>query len=346
MKNLFITTGILLLAVIGCKKFDMPGNVPARNPILENMTRGADVSWLTEMEAAGIKFYDTAGTVKDGMQLMKELNMNAIRLRVWVNPANGYNNLADVTAKAVRAHNLGMKLMIDFHYSDSWADPGKQTTPAAWAAQDITQLQTSVYNHTLAVLTALKAKGIVPAWVQVGNETNNGMLWPLGKASDHMANFALLINAGYKAVKEIDSNIKVIVHLSNGYDNALFRWMFDGLTTNKANFDIIGMSLYPTLSTGTNEWQTPTLQCEANMKDMVARYNKEIMICEAGMAASSVTATNRFITDLFSRVHNLPGNKGLGIFYWEPEAYKAWQGYELGAFDTTGRPTYALDAFR
>jgi arabinogalactan endo-1,4-beta-galactosidase len=306
------------------------------------MVRGADVSWITEMEANGIKFYDTTGKVKEGMQLMKEMNMNAIRLRVWVNPTNGYNNLADVTAKAVRANNLGMKLLIDFHYSDSWADPGQQTTPAAWSAQDIAGLQTSVYNHTRDVLTALKAKGIVPAWVQVGNETNNGMLWPLGKASDHMANFALLINAGYKAVKEIDSNIKVIVHLANGYDNSVFRWMFDGLTTNKTNYDIIGMSLYP----ATSEWQTPNQQCEANMKDMISRYNKEIMLCEVGMPATAPTATNYFITDLFSRVHNLPGNKGLGIFYWEPEAYNNWQGYALSAFDATGKPTFALDAFR
>lgn len=346
MKKLAIITGLALLSAVACKKFDQPGNIPMANPILENMTRGADVSWITEMEAAGIKFYDTSGMATDGMQLMKNRNMNAIRLRVWVNPTNGYNNLADVTAKAVRANNLGMKLMIDFHYSDSWADPGQQTTPAAWAGQNITQLQTSVYNHTRDVLTALKARGIVPAWVQVGNETNNGMLWPLGKASDHMDNFALLINAGYKAVKEIDSNIKVIVHLANGHNNELFRWMFDGLTTNKTNYDIIGMSLYPTTVTNTAEWQTPTIQCEANMKDMIARYNKEIMICEVGMPAGAVTASNRFITDLFSRVHNLPGNKGLGIFYWEPQAYKKWQGYELGAFDTSGRPTYALDAFR
>jgi arabinogalactan endo-1,4-beta-galactosidase len=342
MKNLLIATGLLLLTATSCKKYDTPGKEPGKNAILNNMVRGADVSWITEMEAAGIKFYDTTGTQKEGMQLMKDMNMNAIRLRVWVNPANGYNNLADVTAKAVRANNLGMKLLIDFHYSDSWADPGQQTTPAAWSTQDIAGLQTSVYNHTHDVLTALKAKGIVPAWVQVGNETNNGMLWPLGKASDHMANFALLINAGYKAVKEIDSNIKVIVHLANGYDNSVFRWMFDGLTTNKTNYDIIGMSLYP----ATSEWQTPNQQCEANMKDMISRYNKEIMLCEVGMPATAPTACNYFITDLFSRVHNLPGNKGLGIFYWEPEAYNNWQGYALSAFDATGKPTFALDAFR
>lgn len=342
MKKLIIATSLLLVAAMGCKKYEMPGNTPTTNPILEKMVRGADVSWLTEMEAAGMKFYDTTGKQTDGMQLMKNVNMNAIRLRVWVNPSNGYNNLADVLAKAERAHALGMQLLIDFHYSDSWADPGQQTPPAAWSNQDIAGLQTSVYNHTHEVLTALKAKGVVPAWVQIGNETNNGMLWPLGKASEHMDNFALLINAGYKAVKEIDSNIKVIVHLSNGYDNALYKWMFDGLIANKANFDIIGMSLYPS----TVEWQTPNQQCEANMRDMVSRYNKEIMLCEIGMPATSPVATNYFIRDLYTRIHNLPGGKGLGLFYWEPQAYNRWQNYLLGAFDNTGKPTFAIDAFR
>ncbi|MBW8684808.1 glycoside hydrolase family 53 protein [Chitinophaga rhizophila] len=342
MKKLIIATGMLFMAATGCKKYEMPGNTPTTNPILENMIRGADVSWITEMEAAGLKFYDTTGKATDGFQLMKDINMNAIRLRVWVNPAKGYNNTADVVAKAARAHKLGMQLLIDFHYSDTWADPGHQTTPAAWANQDIAGLQTSVYDHTKSVLTALKDKGIIPVWVQVGNETNNGMLWPLGKASDHMDNFALLINAGYKAVKEIDANIKVIVHISNGFDNGLFRWMFDGLTENKANFDIIGMSLYPS----TNEWQTPNQQCEVNMKDMISRYNKEIMLCEVGMPASSPVATNYFIRDLYTRLHNLPDGKGLGIFYWEPQAYNRWENYGLGAFDATGRPTFAMDAFR
>ncbi|QHS60034.1 glycoside hydrolase family 53 protein [Chitinophaga agri] len=342
MKRLLIATGILVMAAMSCRKYDMPGNIPTTNPILENMVRGADVSWLTEMEAAGLKFYDTTGKQTDGMQLMKDINMNAIRLRVWVNPVNGYNNTADVLAKATRAHALGMQLLIDFHYSDSWADPGQQTTPAAWASQDITALQTSVYEHTRSVLTALKEKSIIPTWVQVGNETNNGMLWPLGKASDHMDNFALLINAGYKAVKEIDNNIKVIVHLSNGYDNELFKWMFDGLVANKANFDVIGMSLYP----ATAAWQVPNQQCEANMRDMISRYNKEIMICEIGMPATSPVATNYFIRDLYTRIHNLPDGKGLGAFYWEPQAYNKWQNYLLGAFDNSGKPTFAMDAFK
>lgn len=143
--------------------------------------KGADVSWLTEMENTGIKFYNSSAVQTECMQLLKNENINSIRLRVWVNPIAGWNNTADVITKALRAKNLGMKIMIDFHYSDSWADPSQQTKPAAWATQDVATLQTSVYNHTLAVMNALKAKGITPEWVQIGNETNDGMLWPQGK---------------------------------------------------------------------------------------------------------------------------------------------------------------------
>ena len=147
------------------------------------------------MEASGRKFYNSAGTEKECMQLMKDLGMNAIRLRVWVNPVGGWNNTADVVAKALRAKALGMKIMIDFHYSDSWADPGQQTKPAAWVGQDFATLKQSVATHTTSVLNTLKTNGIIPAWVQVGNETNDGMLWPDGKASTNMNNFAQLVNA-------------------------------------------------------------------------------------------------------------------------------------------------------
>src|SRR5262245_49241016 len=163
-----------------------------------------------------------------------------------------------------------MKIMIDFHYSDTWADPGHQTKPAAWASQDFNTLKQSLANHTTSVLNTLKSNGITPTWVQVGNETNDGMLWPDGKASANMNNFAQLVAAGCNAVKSVDASIKVIVHVSNGYDNSLFRWLFDGLKNNSAQWDIIGMSLYPASS----NWSTLNSQCLTNMNDMVSRYNK------------------------------------------------------------------------
>ena len=303
--------------------------------------KGADVSWLTQMENVGIKFFNSSSVETECMQLLKNAGVNSIRLRVWVNPAAGWCNTADVVVKALRAKNLGMKIMIDFHYSDSWADPGQQTKPAAWAAQDVATLQTSVYNHTLAVMNALKTNGITPEWVQVGNETNDGMLWPEGKASTNMANYAKFFIAGYNAVKAVSTTTKVMVHISNGYDNSLFRWNLDGLKANGATWDVIGMSLYPS----TANWATLNSQCLANMTDMISRYGSEIMICEVGMSWDQPAACNAFITDLISKVKSLSNNKGLGVFYWEPEAYNSWQGYTLGAFDNVGKPTAALNAF-
>ena len=304
--------------------------------------KGADVSWVTEMEQAGKKFYDSAGTEVECMQLLKNLGMNAIRLRVWVNPVDGWCNTADVVNKALRAKSLGMKILINFHYSDWWADPGKQNKPAAWLTQDIDSLKISVATHTTEVLQTLKATGILPEWVQVGNETNDGMLWPEGRASTNMKNFAQLINSGYDAVKSVDTSIRVIAHISNGYDNKLFRWMFDGLKSNGAKYDIIAMSLYPSVS----NWQTYNLQCLGNIKDMVSRYGKDVMIAEVGMPWTDSVACKAFISDLITKVKSLDDYRGLGVFYWEPESYDNWKGYTLGAFNNRGKPTVALDGFK
>jgi arabinogalactan endo-1,4-beta-galactosidase len=142
-------------------------------------------------------------------------------------------------------------------------------------------------------------------------------------------------------VRSVSDTTQVIVHLSNGYDNTTFRWMFDGLTTNNAQYDIIGMSLYPTAA----NWSTYNTSCAANMNDMVTRYNKPVMICEVGMPEDEATTCQSFLTDLIQKVKAVPGGKGLGVFYWEPESYNGWQGYGLGAFDNTGKPTVAMNAF-
>lgn len=333
---------LLAVCLSSCTKSSSSGIPPSPfpQPQVPIFAKGADVSWLTEMEAASKKFYNTSGTQQDLFQILKDIGMNTIRLRVWVNPTSGWNNKADVVAKAIRAKNYGMRIMIDFHYSDSWADPGQQTKPVAWTG-DINSLKTALSNHTTDVLNALKSAAITPEWVQVGNETNDGMLWPEGKASVNMNNFAQLVNAGYDAVKSVFPDAKVIVHISNGWDNSLFRWMFDGLKNNGGKWDVIGMSLYPS----TSNWATLNNQCLANMNDMVSRYNKEIMIVEVGMSWDQPAATKDFLTDIIAKTKSLNSNKGLGVLYWEPEAYNNWQGYPFGAFDNTGKPTIALNAF-
>lgn len=339
--SVLLLCGLLLL--LACNKnTERPPETPdPPQPATPAFAKGADVGWLTEMEAAGKKFYAPNGSQEDLFAILKGLGMNTVRLRVWVNPAGGWNGKADVVAKALRAKNAGMRLLINFHYSDGWADPGKQTKPAAWTG-DVAALKAALAAHTTDVLNAVKAAGVAPEWVQVGNETNDGLLWPEGKASTNMANYAQFITAGYDAVKAVFPEAKVIVHLSNGWDNALFRWNLDGLKAAGAKWDVTGMSLYPSPT----DWAAKNTQCLANMNDVITRYGKEVMIVEVGMPWDQPAASKAFLEDLMTKTKSISGNKGLGVLYWEPQAYGQWQGYTLGAFDNFGRPTAALDAFK
>jgi arabinogalactan endo-1,4-beta-galactosidase len=324
-----------------CSKSKVSPTSTVTTPTDTTFFKGADVSWITQMEASGYKFYDKTGTQQDLFTLMKSLGFNSIRLRAWVNPTNGWCNTSDVVAKAIRAKNAGMKVLIDFHYSDTWADPGDQNKPAAWVNLSFANLVTTLSTYTVGVMDTLKMNGITPTWVQIGNETNDGMLWQDGRASVSMANFAALVSSGYSAVKSVSPSTKVIVHLSNGYDNSLFEYMFDGLKANGAKWDIIGMSLYPTIT----NYTTLDAQCLANMNDMVSRYGTPVMIVEVGIEADQPATAEAFLTDILQKVRSVPNKQGLGVFYWEPEAYNSWQGYTLGAFDNTGKPTVALNAF-
>ena len=190
------------------------------------------------------------------------------------------------------------------------------------------------------MLTSLKVERIYHQLVHVVNEPNVLMLLEVRKASTHMANFAGLILSGYNAVKAVSNDIKVIVHISNGFNNALFRWMFDGLKANGGKWDIIGMSLYPT----TANYGTYTTRCVANANDMIGRYGTPVMVVEVGMEASQPAVCKDFLSNLIKQVDGIANHQGLGVFYWEPQSYN-WQGYKLGAFDDNGKPTIALDAF-
>lgn len=306
----------------------------------QDIARGADIGWLSEMENSGKKFYNEKGAQQDLLQILKDHCINSIRLRVWLNPANGWCNKADVVAMAKRASAMGFRIMIDFHYSDTWADPGAQPKPAAWASYNNAQLPQAVYDHTFEVLNAIKQQGVTPEWCQIGNETNNGMLWDNGRASSDMAAYSQFVTSGNNAAHAVFPNIITIVHVANGNDNTLFTWNIGGLVKNGAKFDAVGMSLYPE----STNWQTLTAQCLANMTSMANQYNKPVMICEIGMGWDSPTEAKAFVEDIIAKNQSLPNKKGLGVFWWEPETYN-WKGYSKGAFDLNGRPTVALDGF-
>lgn len=311
--------------------------------------KGADLSWITEMESDGIKFYNASGEQTECTALMKSLGMNAIRLRVWVDPTGGWCNKVDVLVKARRAKQLGMRLLLTFHYSDFFADPARQTKPAAWESYSLDGLCSAVGAHTVDVLSALKAEGIEPEWVAVGNETRAGMLWPEGKiVSGNFASYVRLSNAGYNAVKSIFPAAKVMVHIDRGDESST--WFFDAFKAAGGKWDIVGLSLYPDYSA----WSTALNKCMANVTTLIQRYSTDVMICEVGMDSNRADECYSLLSGLITRSSAIEG--AVGVFYWEPECYGGWKpavynslgwsSYGKGAFDSNGRPTHALDAFK
>ena len=319
----------------------------AQGTATPSFSKGADVGWLSQMEATGYQFYDVDGTQKDCLQLLKNRGMNTIRLRVFVNPSNdkinGHCSAAETVAMAVKAQNLGMRIMIDFHYSDTWADPGKQTKPLAWENHTFSELLNDVYAHTLDVLNALKTAGVTPEWVQIGNEIPGGMLWPEGSTSN-FSQLAQLLNKGFDATKAVDPSIKVIVHLDEGNNNDKFRWFFDNAKTNDVKYDVIGMSYYPYWIK--SDYKTTIADLQNNLNDMVTRYGKEVMVVEVGGDYTLVQNTYNMLVAVIAAVKAVPNNKGLGVIYWEPEGEKSWSGYQLNAWQSNGKPSVALDAFK
>lgn len=316
-------------------------------PVVEKstgMALGADVSWVTEMENNGMKFY-TPGENRQEMELMQLLRdycgVNSIRLRVWVNPSEGWNNIDDVVVKARRADRLGMRVMIDFHFSDTWADPGHQEMPAAWQGLSIEGVKKAMTQHVRQTLFALKNVGVTPEWVQVGNETTPGMMLPMGSV-DNPENLTAMNNAGYDAVKSVCPDAKVIVHLDGGNNQWAYDRMFDIFANYDGKYDMIGMSLYPYWAEQNGEtggWQKVADDCIANIKHLKEKYGKPVMICEIGMPYDQAEPCKQLIAKMMKADVE-------GIFYWEPEAPCGYNdGYNLGCFDN-GAPTVALDAFK
>ena len=355
------TMALLCLSIFGCEKpistaeqsateLNPPfakrelSTNPQNASFDEDFAVGVDLSSVPkDIVNKGAIYYDKAGNPTECHALFKSLGANAVRIRVWVNHTAGYSNKNSVVAQAILAHNLGMKIMIDFHYSDTWADKDNQKKPVAWAAYTLTQLKDAVYDHTFDVMDSLKYHGIYPEWVQVGNETNKGMLLTTGDASANMPNYAALVNKGYDAVKAVSPQSKVIIHLAGGDQLSYFQWFFDGLKNNGGKFDVVGMSLYPPSST---TWQATNNTGFVNMKTLATRYNKEVMICEIGMNWTDSIQCRAYVADIINKTRHVPNGKGLGVFYWAPESYSPITAYPNGMMNALGRPSFSTEAFQ
>jgi len=305
---------------------------------------GADISGTTELEAHGVQLFNAKGEPRENTALMRELGLNAVRLRVWVNPKDGFSGKDDVVRMALRAKANGMALMIDFHYSDWWADPGKQNIPEAWKNMGYEQMCQALADHTREVLQAIRQAGVEVKWVQVGNETTNGFLWPMARAEENMCQYAGLTDAGYEAVKQVYPQAEVIIHLDGGCDPYRYDFIFDGLAKYKARYDMIGLSVYPYWdidSKLTASWQETVEKFTANINRLWQKYHKPLMVVETGVEAKKPVEGKQILAAIIDASKNKTNGHCLGVFYWAPEAEGA---YPLGAFDQH-RPTAIMEAF-
>lgn len=359
------------------------------NPI-ENLStdfiKGADVSIMPELERNGTKFYDN-GIEQDGLTILKNHGVNWIRVRIWNNPyvvgpegvGGGNTDEAKAIEMAKRAKALGMKVLVDFHYSDFWVDPGQQKKPDAWKNDSGDKLVDDVYAYTAKVMQDFNTQGVTPDMVQVGNELNNGMLWPEAQLTEDNPNgykfLAKLLNAGLQAVhdNDKDNKVKTMIHLA-GVDVNLYHTFFDNLIVkNKVNdFDIIGMSFYPF-------WHGTMDDLKNTMNDVSAKYNKDVIAVETAFGYTLEDADfekNNFGTneekvggykatvqgqatglrDVMATVASVNDNRGLGIFYWAPDwvinEKVGWKsngggnGWDnLTLFDTKGNALESMDTF-
>lgn len=319
------------------------------NAMPADFIKGADISTLLEAEQHGAKFYNQNGQQQDAIAVLKANGVNYVRLRLWVDPQDasgktyggGSNNLENTIALAKRVKAQGLKLLLDFHYSDFWTDPGKQFKPKAWEKMDYPQLKTAIHDYTRDTIARFKKEGVLPDMVQIGNEINGGMLWPEGKSwgqgGGEFDRLAGLLNAAISGLKENltgGEQVKIMLHLAEGTKNDTFRWWFDEIAKRDVPFDIIGLSMY-------TYWNGPISALKANMDDISKRYNKDVIVVEAaygytldncdnaensfqekeekdGGYPGTVQGQYDYIHDLMQSVIDVPDHRGKGIFYWEP----------------------------
>ncbi|MCM1538237.1 MAG: arabinogalactan endo-1,4-beta-galactosidase [bacterium] len=338
---------------------------------------GADLSSLQAMEDYGAKYYDLNGSEKDAIEILKAHGVNAVRLRIWNQPEKSFDrgdycDLKGTLAMAKRIKEAGLRFMLDFHYSDFWADWKKQTIPAQWSGQGKEELAESVYRYTKEVLQELKAAGAYPDVVQIGNEIGCGLLWDFGTL-EHPENIAYFLNRGIRAVRDTDRDVhqtEVMIHLECGGNAPKTEQFFTMLEENGVtDYDVIGLSYYP-------YWSGGYEQLRENMRNLDRKFRKRIMIAETAfpytdesnddtpnVVTSELTVSTtglqpsaenqRRVLEEIIRLVKEEG--GSGVFYWEPAWYcikgagvekgsgNEWENQAL--FDKNGRALEGVKAF-
>ncbi|HNN69720.1 MAG TPA: glycosyl hydrolase 53 family protein, partial [Ferruginibacter sp.] len=299
--------------------------IPFKETKIDKML-GADISFLPELEHKGMKFYDTDGKENDAIQILKNHGLNYVRLRIFNNPASdsgyspkdGFCDLAHTLQMAKRVKAAGMKLLLDFHYSDYWADPQKQWMPRAWRNKSFTELKKAVYDYTKMVVQALKEQGTAPDMVQVGNEINHGMIWPAGSITE-MDQLAQLFFAGVQAVKAASPPTSIMLHIALGGQNDESRYFIDQMNMRGVPYDVIGLSYYP-------KWHNTLADLEYNLEDLSRRYNKDVIVVEYSHVKKEVN----------ERAFRVPNGRGKGSCIWEP--LSTWERF----FDRDGKANALL----
>jgi beta-galactosidase len=308
------------------KKYELKGEAAKPRPI-DKMV-GADISFLPELEAGGVKFSDN-GVEKDAIQILKDHGINYIRLRIFNEPSNekgyspekGFCDLEHTKQMAKRVKAAGMKLLLDFHYSDTWADPGKQFKPEAWENLPFPELKKALYDYTQKVMRELKDQGTTSDMVQVGNEINHGMVWPDGNVNNPDG-MAQLFNAGTAAVKSVDATVPIMLHIALGGQNHESVNFIDGMNLRGAHYDVIGLSYYP-------KWHGTLDDLRDNMNDLVRRYNKDVIVVEYSQLKQEVNNV----------AFNVRNGRGKGTCIWEP--LSTWE----SVFDRDGKSNKWLGVY-
>jgi arabinogalactan endo-1,4-beta-galactosidase len=287
---------------------------------------GADLSSVRNAERAGPVFKDSS-EARPALQIFKQHGYNWIRLRLFHTPTRLPNNLEYTVTLAKQAKQLGYKFLLDFHYSDTWADPQKQFIPKAWEKLSHEELVEAVFAYTRDCIAAFREADAMPDMVQIGNEVTVGMMWPDGRLPDHWSNFADLLKAGIRGVDAGHGDAPrplVMIHIDRGGDEKGTKWFFDKCAEYQVEYDVIGQSYYPW-------WHGSLDDLRKNLAFMADTYKKDIIVVEAaynwrpaeyrnnpGPYPETPEGQKQFLEDVRQAVLNTPNHLGKGVFWWEP----------------------------